>query len=125
MATSPAAARLAQVRGRRQKGVRVPLLTAEAYHGREVVPWGMDANAVYLDSANTEYALAMGRQRAGIVGATTGVVLGAGLWLLVAKLHPAGKYVGVVLPVIGGVAGYRAWVSLADQQGLRLVGATT
>ena len=48
-------------------------------------------------------------RRATVVGGVAGGVLGGGVWLLAAKIHPVGRYLGAVAPVLGAVAGARSW----------------
>jgi len=48
------------------------------------------------------------------IGGATGAALGGALWYGAARIHPVGKYVGVLLPVLGGVLGYRSWRGLLE-----------
>jgi outer membrane lipoprotein SlyB len=50
------------------------------------------------------------------VGAVTGAALGGVLWYAVKDLHPAVKVAGLVLPLAGGVLGYKSWRSLTAPQ---------
>jgi len=54
-----------------------------------------------------------------VAGGTAGGLLGAGAWYMASRIHPAGRYLGIVFPIAGAFLGARGWRNLAMESEAR------